>query len=437
MKTLAVISLFLLSVQHQLFAQQITADSMKPLILSERVGEKIDRAERDHYRILQSIQNFVSATFYQVHETLYVALVEIQQADGMIQTLKMEYPLSVLFRIAEKINNFEEISAGRYFSGEDVTVITVVGGESLRWAPILPTAQISTIPNQSSSNSEQVDKDEHPTAEREEEFQQFEFKLSYGRGYAKGAPAFHSEDAVIQYDSPSYIEVSNAKDDYVSLGQGQRYEMKLIYYCTQQVGFFLEAVNSSDEKELRRTTTYRFTTSSPTTDIIQVKLRFNIQQIVTGVHFRLPFTYVVSYGGIGAGLWLPSDVVMNYKYNFGGTNIERDEKMELNAPLGFTGYVGFSIPLSAKFSIFVEGKSSLAMYYLKRLETTKYVVNGEDHLSTLSTRDKITVFEENKNYRKSPANDPNSPSFGGPPYPVAAGNVSITAGLSVHLFTPF
>jgi|GEM_PF-3659980 len=245
MKTLSLLVLLLFFLFHHSFSQNATSDTMKLLILSERVGEKIDLAERDHYKILQLFKNFVSATFYQLHDSLYVALVETQQADGVVQTMTVEYPLSVLFRMAEKINHFEEITAHKYFSGEDVTTIIVVGGQQLQWAPKLPSSQIQVVANQANKKDEQVGKDEHRSAEREEqeeqeEFQRYELKLSYGRGFAKGAPPFHSEDVVVRYDSPSYKEVSNVKDEYVSLGQGQRFEMKLIYYMTKQIGFFLK-----------------------------------------------------------------------------------------------------------------------------------------------------------------------------------------------------
>jgi|GEM_PF-4331345 len=124
---------------------------------------------------------------------------------------------------------------------------------------------------------------------------------------------------------------------------------------------------------------------------------------------------------------------MSYKYNFGSTIIEKDEKMKLNTSLGFTGYVGFSIPIHAQLALFVEGKSSLGTYYLQRLEVTKYVVDGKDQLAALTIRDKVTVYEENKNYRETPVNDPNKPRTGGPPYPVVASNVSITAGIMISL----
>gem|GEM_PF-3846220 len=62
-------------------------------------------------------------------------------------------------------------------------------------------------------------------------------------------------------------------------------------------------MNSFDEKELRLTETYQSSSLPSSTYISQMKMKFTIQQIVTGIHFRFPFTYVNSYGGIGAGLW--------------------------------------------------------------------------------------------------------------------------------------
>lgn len=414
----------------QLHSQNNSEDTLKLMVISHRVGEKIDLTEREQFHIMPSIKNYWSASFYQSTSNLYYALIESKNIDGEVISEIKEYPLNVLFRMAEKINNFEEISAGRYLSGEEQVTLEVVGGEPLVWAPVLP--QTRTLKSKSSGDREsQTQSSVIPILTS---YNPFELHISFGYGFSNGAPPMSSFTETINYNSPSYREITEANDKYVSLGEGNRVELKGIYFFLEQVGAFIELgyTYGTAEQTVVSESYYSFT--SPTTLIKnQQSLKFNTTPLIFGLHFRLSNQIVNPYFGAGAGLWFPPDLKFKLKQlSYSNTSSEREQKLELNTPVGYTGYCGFTIPLSLTLDFFIERKASMATYYVTRTEIIKYVVDGKDQLSGLSTRQKIVIYETNKNYKEMPIYDSNSPQIGGPPYPIVAGSVSVVGGIAIR-----
>jgi hypothetical protein len=70
----------------------------------------------------------------------------------------------------------------------------------------------------------------------------------------------------------------------------------------------------------------------------------------------------------------------------------RHEKASGGISIGISGTAGVRFRLTERVNLFGEVSFTGVNYYPKESEITKYTVNGEDKLSTLSVRDKKSVF---------------------------------------------
>ncbi len=104
-KTFLLLSVILLFVFVELSHSQ---EEGKVVIISEKVGEVIDRQERDTYRLFQSFIDFHSATFYMLPDTTYeIHITYIEKGAQKTQIMRISKP---------EINNY--INAIDYFDSE-------------------------------------------------------------------------------------------------------------------------------------------------------------------------------------------------------------------------------------------------------------------------------------------------------------------------------
>ena len=134
---LAVLAVLLPAVMH-------AQDSARIVIISPRVGTDIDQAERDMYGLFRSLPDFQSATFFS-HSGRYYAAVGLRAGEAARDTL-IEYRERALLQMAERIDNHDLLSAGRYTMGSKPAVLlqgetvplTALGVDKARLKAVTP-----------------------------------------------------------------------------------------------------------------------------------------------------------------------------------------------------------------------------------------------------------------------------------------------------------
>lgn len=79
-------------------------------------------------------------------------------------------------------------------------------------------------------------------------------------------------------------------------------------------------------------------------------------------------------------------------YDVGNQSEERDEKYTGGLSLGLRGALGLDIKLSQRFHVFSEVAFTSLSFYPEEKEITKYIINGEDKLPTLTETGIRTVY---------------------------------------------
>ncbi len=162
-------------------------DSARVIIISNAVGETIDQTEKEHYHLLPSVKNFVSAAFYRAPDSTYFAQVEIIDDKGQQSLIKVDYSEVSLFMLAEKINHYKDLVAGNYVMGQDPAKIQIVGGPEVGWTPPPPRPKELHLAQEGSSlpitSSSKMDTSENIPS--------FEVRVSGGYGFAQGGESGH------------------------------------------------------------------------------------------------------------------------------------------------------------------------------------------------------------------------------------------------------
>ena len=115
MKTLR--SLFILACVSFIYTVAFAQDSVKVIILSPRIGAKLDRQGRDYFQILMRVNDFESAVFYQSTDKRCYAKISLRPNFGPPKDTIVFYPVGYLINISEKIDHFEDLLEGRYHMG--------------------------------------------------------------------------------------------------------------------------------------------------------------------------------------------------------------------------------------------------------------------------------------------------------------------------------
>lgn len=113
-----VVGLTLFTMSNKLVAQ----DDDNVVILSPRVGAVIDAKERERFQLFEGIPGFASAIIHQTAKGTYYADILFTSPDGREGHMTLRYPEtegeSYLSKLAERIDHFEDLAAGRYQIGE-------------------------------------------------------------------------------------------------------------------------------------------------------------------------------------------------------------------------------------------------------------------------------------------------------------------------------
>ncbi len=109
----------------------LAQDSSRIVILSPRVGPKIDKAKSDYFRLFTKIENFESAEFRQITDSTYCAHIILKGKDGSERDSIINYDKMSVLIMVEKINHFEELAGGAYIMGTDPPKLRSVSDSQL------------------------------------------------------------------------------------------------------------------------------------------------------------------------------------------------------------------------------------------------------------------------------------------------------------------
>lgn len=110
---------------------------------------------------------------------------------------------------------------------------------------------------------------------------------------------------------------------------------------------------------------------------------------------------------------------------------DRTTKFSGGVSLGLRGAVGVSVEITKKLSVFSEVVFTGMNYYPKESEITRYDINGENKLNTLTAKIRKTVYlnEVNTDTGNTQENDPNKSLR----FPVSMSSLSTNMGVLIRL----
>jgi hypothetical protein len=107
-------------------------DSLHVVILSQRVGETIDRTEKARYHLFGSVSAFASARVFQIDSGRCRLMFILTDRAAVQRESTAVVSLTEAFRLSEIIDNIEDIEEGRYVAGSSATTMWVDGHEIVR-----------------------------------------------------------------------------------------------------------------------------------------------------------------------------------------------------------------------------------------------------------------------------------------------------------------
>lgn len=260
--------------------------------------------------------------------------------------------------------------------------------------------------------------------------QRVELQLSAGQGFSKGGSPLSSYDESQSGDLVNNLitTIQNRDDTYFSIGQGSRGAAQANLYLSDNLGIFTALSYSAGSQTSKVNNSYPgFLTIETTSDNTSIK--YSSGSIQAGLQFQSQEGLFEPFAGIGAGYFFP--ITLTTTEDYSGTHTETQSKT--NAPIGYISYVGINLRISPNVAFFISARATLVTYYITRTEITDYSYNGVSQLSSRTTNELVTVYDENKDYTTSSANDANLPRNGGPPIPAPASTLAIMGGFSFKL----
>jgi hypothetical protein len=116
----------------------------KILIISPKVGEVIDKSEKDYFHLFQTIKGFEQGIFFVDTSNSYYGLIEYINQNGIKCDTVINYSEAYLIRTSELIDNFEKVAAGGYqFTRSEFSFPTIDDKNNLL-AAITLTSNIKT-----------------------------------------------------------------------------------------------------------------------------------------------------------------------------------------------------------------------------------------------------------------------------------------------------
>ena len=126
MVAMAVVITVSFIIPESTFAQ----DSAYVVVLSPKVGNVIDNAERQHYGFFQNVKDFYSAAIVRRMDGKFFARITLSSS-GANEIQSIPLSESSVFRYAEKIENFEDMKIGVYIPNSNIPPITINGTKEI------------------------------------------------------------------------------------------------------------------------------------------------------------------------------------------------------------------------------------------------------------------------------------------------------------------
>ena len=262
--------------------------------------------------------------------------------------------------------------------------------------------------------------------------QRIDLQISAGYGFSKGGVPLSTYDQVASGSdiSNSLITIQNRHDTYFSLSQGTMGTAQANVFLSDNFSAFMALSHSGGSQTSN--TRYFFPAPpilSPPNFSENASINYNSTRIDAGLQFQSGVGFIEPFAGMGVGYYFPATFTIAED----NQGVFTTTRYTTNAPIGFISYVGVNLRISPEVAIFISARAALVTYYITRSEITDYQFDGASQLGSLTTEERITDYEEDKNYTTSTANEENFPRNGGPPIPAPAGTIAVTGGFSFTL----
>ncbi len=126
--------MLVLLLQGMLTPQEIS----KVIILSDRVGQSVERTERDYFHLFERYSDFKKAVIYISPARKYFVRVTTGKPGTQEKDTTILYSETTILRIAEKIDHFEDIVKGTYHIGDSPVHLSTADGNNIELKSGLP-----------------------------------------------------------------------------------------------------------------------------------------------------------------------------------------------------------------------------------------------------------------------------------------------------------
>ena len=258
--------------------------------------------------------------------------------------------------------------------------------------------------------------------------QRVDLQLSGGLGFATAGAPTSSYTETYSTDASGYAitTIQNRHDTYISLGQGARGEARLIFCLDSNIAIFT-GVTYSASTQTSKVNSF-FLGLPPFGKADNLTMDFDCGSIQAGLQLQSNEGILEPFVAVGAGYFLRSSFTVTEDNSYTYT----DTKVTTNTPIGYVAYLGANIRIAPKVSLFAAAKATLVSYRITRTEITNYWDNHVNSLSSLTTSERVTVYEQDKDYTALSNANTNMPTNGGPPIPIPTSSIALLGGLSLE-----
>ncbi|MHB1050918.1 MAG: hypothetical protein ACYC09_12630 [Bacteroidota bacterium] len=423
-----------------LHAQMNFDDPAERIIISDRVGITIDKNEREHFQIFLNAKGFLQAEFFKNNEEKFFTVVTRDENGSIVQDT-VSYPSASLYRLAEKIDHFEDIKSMRYYSGEEPVLIRTEAGSSITLEIGQRVVVSKTSPAENRQSAE-IQTDFQDEADESVEFDPMNdrekqgVRVAIAAGYAfslGGQTLSNYTRRFFTENTRTMVEYLDVKDEYFTTGEGYRIGLNVSLPVHSVISMYCDVSYSSGSKQQKDILQYQFSSNPAFYEeyVTSNHFRFRHVPISFGAEIDIPLGIVSSFGGIGITTNLLSDLEVDNIYTTAsGFKRERKVEYQFDVPVGFVGFFGISAAITSRMSVFTQVKVTSLTQYMTQEEITRYFENGVDKLNSLPTSERILKFEKNKSFTQPYSAPSNQPRFGGPPVPVLMNSVAVLAGFT-------
>jgi hypothetical protein len=225
--------------------------------------------------------------------------------------------------------------------------------------------------------------------------------ISLQYGYSAGMNStFVTEANVVYSTTGSYTGTLSNKN--LALGQGGTGALSFGCFLTNNVGFEL-AVSSfvSSDNKITLHEVHPLDAYSNVDYVIKANYRANsiafAPSLIISTDIRQKYTLYNRCGLLLAYSTLTADNDNTATVRWDRSNMTLTKSFVGNIRLGFVAALGGTYQLNKKLTAFGELQVRALSFVPTKSTITKYVLNGEDNLSELSTSQKETVFKDEVN----------------------------------------